>query len=1110
MKASIEKKFNYLSIVKKKHDTLDSIDRQEVSFQRYAAHQERITQAREFYAASRIGALIRGYLDRIACKKLRRYRRAVLLIQRLMKGKLGRMRWQREYFRSVSVVKSDHALAEILKRSKVLREHIQPTARSKVHWQELFDPLTNSFWYFNLVTRQNTWVVPFCFQKDLICTWEGYEEYGGMPKCPPCRAVFSNAEAYANHQLTAHKWYCNACFQCNSGLLFPTCPVCGNKYSVDGQDGERALRASIEKVHRQLSRFLAKDMDEGTHAGTYSIRDRLIDIASYRRSNLSSIEAIALQQQGDPQGNGNGGREAQRAINEHYLANRGSSYEQQKAAANRVTGLLVYQPKVGVTAALTAPAFKDSNNNSSSNGYNTVVLEASSRQWAATGGLEGERQRYLDPALRGLLSGDDFAILTSIHEDDLQATVALNLFDDDSSSGDEEEQGQGQGVRSLVDVAALTGIPRNSNKGQKLLVCEGFIQGTCKLFACPLAHPGLRDNAKVRTRIAVAQDGSKKRMSYVTLCTAGVEAGTGAGAGGMGMEHLCPSGKACRSYHMYLRPSTQQIIRALYPISSGHKHKLFPSGATLHGNAVNDVFQGYGTMHWASGAVYMGDWANGVRHGRGVYRGRGGVEYAGEYAQGRRHGWGVYTSATGEEYCGQWADGKMHGVGQLRCSNGDVYMGHFANSQYEGTGYFLRANGDCYMGGFRKSQAHGLGVLALSTREKYKGYFEHNARHGMGVCVYPNGCRYSGYWYRGVHEGFGMFLSADGEQYVGHWQANQKHGKGRYVFRNGDFYDGDFHRNMAQGMGVYYHANGNVYSGQWAQDKRNGKGTYCFTNGSKYTGQWLDNNIHHKGRFDFANGAFYRGQFDVNTKHGRGVYTWPNGAVYRGDFYRERLHGQGEISYMHGHHYAGEWANNQKHGIGTFRYANGVVYEGMFHHDIRHGFGKLTLMAGTPVEEVYEGQWADDLWHGQGKYTYRRDEGMVYEGEWAAGVRHGRGLLTFKDGSYYRGDFRKDQMWGRGVYVGSDSSQYDGEWRANMRQGTGTAIDADGSIYSGEFFGNMRQGSGKLIRSDGSVYEGQWDAGIVVGTGRITITVGDKSNGSSALPKTVTLKVFGY
>ena len=65
---------------------------------------------REWYAISKIQALVRGFLDRIYCRKLMREARAIKLVQRLLRGKLGRLRWKREYYKSLSIVKSDSAL----------------------------------------------------------------------------------------------------------------------------------------------------------------------------------------------------------------------------------------------------------------------------------------------------------------------------------------------------------------------------------------------------------------------------------------------------------------------------------------------------------------------------------------------------------------------------------------------------------------------------------------------------------------------------------------------------------------------------------------------------------------------------------------------------------------------------------------------------------------------------------------------------------------------------------------------------------------------------------------------------------------------------------------
>lgn len=674
MKKRIDHAQNYLSIVKQRDEEVEKIDKQRATFQRTAIHKERVIQAREFYAASLIAALIRGYLDRVTCRKLRRYRRAVLLIQRLMKGKLGRLRWQREYWRSVSVVKSDHALAELLGRSKLLREEPDRmlSKRRKEHWKEYFDPLTNSFWYFNAITAQNTWQVPFCFQKDLVCTWQGYEEFGGLPKSAPCRAVFSTVEEYQRHQRTAHRWYCTACFQCNSGLLFPICSLCSNKFSSEGSDGEKALRESLDQVHNRLERFLSRDMNPTLHGATYSLKNRLIDIAAYRHNSLESLEKIL--EEGDEHKETKKSR--LEAVNEHYLRHRGDNYSQLKAQANKVTDMFLIgsnnpskddkiahkkQNSLHVMFVSSAPMpqqtvdpFPDPSL------YNTVNLEVQRRAWKESGGLKGEKDRYEDPALRGLFSAQDFELITAVHDDDIRARAQLDLLEDTSDESDAEDAPPSSAklVKSLVKPS------EERKKKTRLLVCQKFLDGQCSLTTCPFAHPGLRDEAKIRTRIQHNPDGSKKRLCYVVLCE---ESG--------GLLTCCPNGRSCRNYHIYVRPSTEEIITSLYPISSGHKRMDFPSGARLLGNAVNNIFQGYGSITWPDGSIFLGDWKDGKRHGKGIYRSSQGLEYVGEFCLGLRHGWGILSAPTGEEYIGQWKEGKMDGVGQLNCANGDKYLG---------------------------------------------------------------------------------------------------------------------------------------------------------------------------------------------------------------------------------------------------------------------------------------------------------------------------------------------------------------------------------------------------------------------------------------------------
>lgn len=348
----------------------------------------------------------------------------------------------------------------------------------------------------------------------------------------------------------------------------------------------------------------------------------------------------------------------------------------------------------------------------------------------------------------------------------------------------------------------------------KIFVCQEFLRGECTRTTCAQAHPGMRDSAtKFYTRLL----GKTRKVPYVKVCPdyAGVNA-------------ECPRGLACKLYHIYIRPSTKDIILRMYPIDTGKKTRLYLSRARYDGHVKKDKLSGYGVMCWLCGDTYMGDWLNNERDGFGIYRAANGTEYVGQWKSGKRHGFGVATTETGEEYVGEWADGSMEGVGMRKSATGDVYEGTFVRGKYHGIGRFSKNNGDVFLGYSVEGYAQGLGVLALWTGEKYKGYFERNARHGRGVCAYPNGSRYAGSWYRGVHQGFGIYLSpTGGEKYIGNWEAGKKHGQGRYYFENGDFYDGEFHKNLAQGKGAYFHANGNIYSGEWKNDKRNGESA-CF------------------------------------------------------------------------------------------------------------------------------------------------------------------------------------------------------------------------------------------------------------------------------------------
>jgi hypothetical protein len=382
MKAAFQYKFEKFQLLKQKNDVLVKIDEQEKLFKDYTNHELKITYARVYYAATRINALVRGFLDRIICRRLHLRRRATSLIQKVMKGKLGRIRWRKEYWRSLSIVKSDNALKEIIERSVLIREKMIKLKKGKNHWKEYYDPLTTSFWYFNEITKQNTWQIPLCFQTKLICHWSGYDSYGGLSapmnvpsqtflsslkasdytSLPhiPCRCVFSTVREYYNHLETSHSWFCVACFSKNPGLSFPGCLLCGNTYNDQGINGEVILKENIEKLTQQLQDFIEKDFtnsskESGINASylqetiPYHIRDRLIEIAGERKEMLDAIQELLytqkIQQQlhggsGGSVGSSSSTKEQLQHLKDEYVKKMTVTFSKKQERAHLITNAL--------------------------------------------------------------------------------------------------------------------------------------------------------------------------------------------------------------------------------------------------------------------------------------------------------------------------------------------------------------------------------------------------------------------------------------------------------------------------------------------------------------------------------------------------------------------------------------------------------------------------------------------------------------------------------------------------------------------------------------------------------------------------------------------------
>ena len=110
MKVAVERRSKYFGLTQALNYSKDEIDKTQKEIFEYAVKEDKLINLKRFYAASKLQALARGVLTRILYKELQIENQAVRKIQKVIRGKLGRIRWMKQYWMSLSVVKSEHAL----------------------------------------------------------------------------------------------------------------------------------------------------------------------------------------------------------------------------------------------------------------------------------------------------------------------------------------------------------------------------------------------------------------------------------------------------------------------------------------------------------------------------------------------------------------------------------------------------------------------------------------------------------------------------------------------------------------------------------------------------------------------------------------------------------------------------------------------------------------------------------------------------------------------------------------------------------------------------------------------------------------------------------------
>lgn len=1047
MKAVIQGKTKRLELQKERNNTFNAIDQQEQLLGVYVKAESKINAARVHYAASKVCALVRGFLDRIVVRNRRKYFRAIGLIQRVIKGKLGRIRWKREYWRSISVVKSDASLKDMLDRSKLIREKVK-MGRFAYHWQEFFDTLTVSFWYYNRITKQNTWEVPFCFQDSLVCTWNGYASFGALTSSKPCRAVFKHVAEYHNHLRTAHKWNCVACFQSNTGIDFPTCSLCGNKFSEDGLDGEQEMKKAAKEVHDQIVGFLQKDTS-ANNVGIYRIRDRMIDIALEQRQ---AMEKLMLQRALDSAGldddrsvgsKSRGGKRKGKSLTHTHAV------EKQSLLVNVLTENYFGGDdqqrlmKVGGTSehkeSLKLPTVPGAVPRSSSSSSAVPSSSASAVKRKSGGNTAGRAvlglNEYATHGVKPITAPMDTGFQTShAYRLTSAATDGLGNVQDRGSStitnGQEgKDDSQWYPAKTVKQLFA-----------EKAWKESGGLEGEAVRFRDPLITGKLTvDDFDLATLAHEPNKLQRKRLQKILLQQQQAEGATSIGPNNDEMVNFAMQNdlddsdeddededvdnRSRRSAVSSVKGGNSVVSRNKPPDDGRDKDQessVGGDGGVLSKLLVCPQFiEGtcsLTTCPYAhpgirdSAKIYYKvkrrqpkDAISGSMPGAGsdgrikipfVFVCDDHVSSLPPLDEDNDDNHSLHSVQTGDTRAAALHTGCPRGI---QCVNYHVYVRPSTQAIIQRI--YPKTNGI-------KSKTFHHNRAQLTGQVK-RGVFE-----GYGRMQWSSGAVYLGDWIGERREGFGIYRNAHGDEYAGEFVGGVRHGWGVYSAANGEEYIGQWVDGKLHGVGMLKHVNGDVYQGQFQRGRYHGIGYFQRSTGDCYLGYHVDNcaqglgieSRFHKTRT--GRSEKYKGYFDRNARHGRGAccYTYHDPqspartAVYLGGWYRGVHEGSGLFQCDNGDRYVGQWSGGCKHGVGRYHFgATQDFYDGEFHKDAAQGQGLYYHANGN----IYKGQWYQDMRHGRG--TYQFATGSVYTGNWFENRIHLKGKFDFANGAHYRG-----------------------------------------------------------------------------------------------------------
>ncbi len=134
---------------------------------------------------------------------------------------------------------------------------------------------------------------------------------------------------------------------------------------------------------------------------------------------------------------------------------------------------------------------------------------------------------------------------------------------------------------------------------------------------------------------------------------------------------------------------------------------FYTDNFTYSGFFKDDLFEGYGEIHFKGKYSYCGIWKNGLRHGFGFYLTSDGATFCGEFNNGHINGNGCFKWPEGQMYYGSWDNDLMDGYGEYYYKNGDKFIGYYKKDLKHGKGTYYFKNGVVLKGKWIKGKKEG-------------------------------------------------------------------------------------------------------------------------------------------------------------------------------------------------------------------------------------------------------------------------------------------------------------------------------------------------------------------------------------------------------------------